>query len=149
MVLHHRTPKMRAIHKLWFEKITRAWRAIRAMSITSRATTHRVLWPIINRRRSVLRFRHRHLCGRSRAVAGTVSHFEGDGVNATVATTHSFGTQLDRLAVTPDDDVITRVAISNAVLGLITRDTRDDHAVDVYARIAKIAGARYQIGNVD
>src|SRR5436190_897122 len=113
------------------------------------ATQNGVLWAAVHCGRSVLRMRHRDFRGNGGAIAGRVSYLEGDGVDAPVTVTFPLRTHLHRLAVAGDHDVIYRVAISGTVIRFIAGNFSDLNAIDVHARVTKIAGARDQISYVD
>src|SRR4051812_7880612 len=56
--------------------------------------------------------RHRYLGRCRRDIASCVSHLESDGIDATIAVTGTFSAQLHRLAITGDDDIVGRIAVS-------------------------------------
>lgn len=86
------------------------------------------MYSAVNRRGAVLRLRYGY-CGSGGAhIAGCVSNSEGNRVNTTIPAAISLGSELHRLTVGGDDDIVQSIPVSVAILDLVARNTRDHYA---------------------
>src|SRR5205085_7736126 len=113
------------------------------------AAQDRVMRPVVYRGRAVLGMRHGDLRRGGADVTRSVSHLERDVVDAPVAVAFPLGAQLHRFAVGRDYDVVSRAAVSAAVVRLVTGHAGYPRAADAYAGITIIADARNQIAYLE
>src|SRR2546423_8818022 len=102
----------------------------------------RVVRPTVNRGFAWV-VRHNDLGGAGSYIAGGVRDAEEDRVNTTVTIAFSLRTQLDRLAIGCNHDVLRRVAVAVAVLDLVARHLSDDHGGDRNRSVTVIVNARH------
>src|SRR6185503_2974519 len=89
--------------------------------------------------------RHDNLSGAGPLVSSRICHTEEDRVDATIPVALAFGSQLNRLAVGGDDDVVQRITVTITVLDLIAGHLGDHHAADWDGAIAVVLDTSHQV----